>query len=193
MEKNKRLDIELVENEYFKSERLLYRPYKLEDLDTVHRLFNESSRRRWFYFQEPDCLTKEFALEQIKNNIDKWSKQVNVLEGGSLAMVLKETGELIGSVGIGKSIRPDVHLNGLELGYHVAEAHQGKGYATEGAKAAIEWVIEHCQKIDTYPIIECHVEHEHWASRRVAEKSGFIFNRSYKYITVYVLNTKPIS
>ena len=50
--------------------------------------------------------------------------------------------KLIGGVSISKSIRPEVHLDGLELGYHVAEAHQGKGYAAEGAKAALEWAME---------------------------------------------------
>ena len=179
----------LVENEYFKSERLLYRPAKLEDLEMRVKFFNEPSRRKWFYFQEPDCLTEEFALEQIQKNIELWSKKINVLEGVDLQMVLKDTGELIGSVCISKSTRPEVHLDGLELGYHVAEAHQGKGYATEGAKAALEWAMERFREINTYPIIECHVEHEHWASRRVAEKAGFVFDRSYKYVIVYVFDT----
>jgi len=178
-----------MENEYFKSERLLYRPYMLDDLETVYRFFNEPARRKWFYFQEPDCLTREFALNQIKENMENWNKRVSVLNGGGLAMVLKETGELIGSVSVGRSTRPDVHLDGLEMGYFVTEAHQGKGYATEGAKAALEWVINRCREIDSYPIIECHVEHEHLASRKVAEKVGFVFNRSYKYLTVYIFET----
>ena len=178
-----------MENEYFKSERLLYRPAKLEDLATYVKFFNEPSRRKWFYFQEPDCLTEEFALNEIKNNIIKWSNKVNVLEGASLSMVIKDTGELIGSVGIGKRIRPEVHLDGLEIGYHVAEAYQGNGYATEGVIAALEWAIERFHEIDTYPKIECHVEHEHWASRRVAEKAGFVFDRSYKYVIVYIFDT----
>ena len=104
-------------------------------------------------------------------------------------MTLKETGELIGSVGIERRNRPEVHLNGLEIGYHVAEAYQRKGYATEGAKAALEWAIERFREIDRYPIIECHVEHEHLASRKVAEKSGFVFNRSYQYVTVYIFDS----
>ena len=179
-----------MENKYFISERLIYRPAKLDDLHTWHKFYNEPSRRKWFYFQEPDCLTKEFALNQIQKNIEMWGGEVNVLDGVDLSMELKETGELIGSVSISKSTRPEVHLDGLELGYHVAEAHQGKGYATEGAKAALEWVLERCREIDTYPIIECHVEHRHTASRRVAEKAGFVFNRSYEYVTVYAFNTK---
>ena len=180
-----------MENEYFKSERLFYRPAKLEDLQMRVKFFNEPSRRKWFYFQEPDCLSEEFALNEINKNIELWSKKINVLEGADLSMVLKDTGELIGSISISKSVRPEVHLDGLEIGYHVAEAHQGKGYATEGAKAALEWAMKRFREIDIYPIIECHVEHEHWASRKVAENAGFVFNRSYEYITVYVFDTKP--
>ena len=179
-----------MKNKYFISERLLYRPARIEDLQTCVRFNNEPSRRKWFYFQEPDCLTEEFALRSIQENIEMWDKKVNVLDGADLFMTLKKTGELIGSVGISRRTRPEVHLDGLEIGYHVAEAYQGKGYATEGAKAALEWAVERFREINIYPIIECHVEHEHKASRRVAEKAGFVFNRSYKYVIVYIFDTR---
>ena len=70
-----------MENKYFVSERLLYRPARIEDLQTFVKFNNEPSRRKWFYFQEPDCLTEEFVLKGIQENIEMWSKKVNVLEG----------------------------------------------------------------------------------------------------------------
>jgi len=56
-------------NDCFKSERLLYRPYQMGDVQSLVDLRNEESRRKWFYFQEPDILMQECAVKHIKENI----------------------------------------------------------------------------------------------------------------------------
>ena len=178
-----------MENIYFKSERLLYRPFEIDDLKTLVKFRNEKSMRKWFYFQEPDCLTEEFALKTINESKEIWSKKVNILKDDCcLAMVLKETGELIGNVGIVKRCRPEVKMDGLEIGYSVGEEYQRKGFATEGAKAAIKWAFSRFCEININPKIEAYIEHENWPSRRVAEKAGFVFDRTEKYVTVYTID-----
>lgn len=59
----------------------------------------------------------------------------NWLGFGSWAVTLKDSGELIGQVGINKPPRfPET-----EIGWCIFPDHQGKGYASEAAKAALDW------------------------------------------------------
>jgi RimJ/RimL family protein N-acetyltransferase len=178
-------------NKYFKSERLLYRPFQLEDLQTYTKMCNEESRRRWFYFQEPDCLTTQFWVKEIENNIATWSRKVNLLKDDcGLAVVLKETGNLIGFVGISKFHGPEDELKDIEIGYHIGEAYQGNGYGTEAAKAAVEWGFARLRELEVEPKIVGKAEHENWPSRRVLEKAGFTFVHAEQYLSVYEIIKK---
>ena len=57
---------------------------------------------------------------------------------------------------------------GVEVGYFFAPAAWGKGYATEGAAAAIDWAFDHLGWTD---VIHC-IDPENVASQRVAERLG---------------------
>lgn len=167
--------------EYFKSERLIYRPYRRDDLHTLVKLRNEESRRRWFYFQEPDILTKETAMKHIEDNIALWSRNVNILKKeAGLAIVLKESSELIGFIGIGKCRCDDV-----EIGYEIGENYQNNGYATEATIAAMQWGVTCLRELNAELKIIGKVEHENWPSRRVLEKAGFTFSHAERYVSVY--------
>ncbi|WP_249897183.1 GNAT family N-acetyltransferase [Paenibacillus sp. PK3_47] len=173
---------------YFKSERLLYRPFQMEDLQTYVDMCNEESRRRWFYFQEPDCLLTDFWAKEFENNIANWSKKVDLLHscaGYDLAVVLKETGDLIGNVGLTKFHGPADELKDIEIGYQIGEAYQGKGYGTEAAKAAVKWGFTELRKIGAELKIVGKAEHDNWPSRRVLEKAGFIFVTAEQYVSIY--------
>lgn len=57
----------------------------------------------------------------------------------------------------------------VEIGYGIAEEHQGKGYATEAVEAVIAWASNQsgvCQ-------IEAETEEDNKKSQRVLEKCGF--------------------
>jgi RimJ/RimL family protein N-acetyltransferase len=167
--------------EYMKSERLIYRPYQREDIHTLLKLRNEESRRRWFYFQEPDILTKETCMKNIEENITLWSREINILkEEAGLAITQKETGKLIGFIGIGKCRCDDV-----EIGYEIGENYQNNGYATEATIAAVEWGLAILHELNAELKIVAKVEHENWPSRRVLEKAGFSFSHAERYVSVY--------
>lgn len=181
---------------YFKSKRLLYRPFQMEDLQVYVDMCNEDSRRRWFYFQEPDCLTTTFWAKEIESNIAAWSSKVNLMHsptGYGLAIVLKETGHLIGFVGLTKFHGPTEELKDVELGYHIGEAYQGNGYGAEAAKAAVEWGFAELRELGVELKIVGKVEHENWPSRRVLEKAGFSFVMAEQYVSVYEIIGRPYS
>jgi Acetyltransferases, including N-acetylases of ribosomal proteins len=169
------------------SERLTYRAYVPEDFNTLHRLFNEEARRKWFYFQEPDCLTEEFAHKVIQDSIAVWSRPVNILKDlCGFGIVLKETGELIGNVDLVKC-RGDEILDYVNIGYQIGEKHQGKGYATEAVKTAVQWGFERLEELAAEKKIIGDVEHENWGSRKVLEKAGFTLAETKQYLSVYEL------
>lgn len=173
-----------MKNEYIKSERLTYRPYKMQDVHTLVKLRNENSRRRWFYFQEPDVLTEENAIKSIKDNMELWSRKVDILkEEAGFAIALKSTGELIGFLGLGKA-----RCEHVEIGYEIGEQYQNNGYATEAVKAAVEWGFSRLKEVGAELKIVCKAEHENWASRKVAEKAGFTFSHAEQYVSVYEIN-----
>jgi Acetyltransferases, including N-acetylases of ribosomal proteins len=111
----------------------------------------EKSRRRWFYFQEPDCLTEKFWAKVIDENIKTWSQKVNPLRDDcGLAVVVKRTGNLCGFVGLSK-YHGQEELKDVEIGYHIGEAYQSSGYGTESAKAAAEWGLERLRELGLDP------------------------------------------
>ena len=59
---------------------------------------------------------------------------------------------------------------GWEIGYHIAKAHTGKGYAAEAVKAFLPAIMKELHLKQVYGICVG----ENYASRRVMEKCGFI-------------------
>ena len=57
-----------------------------------------------------------------------------------------------------------------EIGYGIAENHQGCGYATEAVTAAVAWALEQ-KEINC---VTAEVDKDNIASVRVLEKSGFV-------------------
>lgn len=84
---------------------------------------------------------------------------------GRWAVVTREDGQCIGYCGI--KFRPDKNL--IDLGYRFLPSHWGKGYATEAAKACVEYAFNKLR----LPRIWLSAAPENAASRHVAEKIGF--------------------
>ena len=57
-----------------------------------------------------------------------------------------------------------------EIGYGIAETHQGRGYATEAVTAAVSWAL--AQKPIT--CVTAEVDKDNIASVKVLEKAGFV-------------------
>lgn len=109
------------------TERLILREYRADDLESVHR-YASNPRVTTYTLWGPN------SPEETKAHIDAMleMQQQEPRTGYEFAATLKESGEMIGGVGI--------HKNGYngEVGYCFHPDYWGKGYASESAAAMLE-------------------------------------------------------
>lgn len=109
-----------------RTERLLLRPFRFEDVDDV---FEYAADPEWGRYVTPPMPylrkhAEEYLARQILTPRD---------EPPSWAIVLD--GKVVGGVGI--RIKAE-HATGM-LGYSIAKGHWGKGLVPEAARAVIDW------------------------------------------------------
>ena len=98
------------------------------------------------------------------------------------AIVLKETGRVIGSLGIERqNPDPEPEKLGRELGFVLHKEYWGRELMPEAARAVIAWCFDTLQ----YDYLTC--SHFDWnsRSRRVIEKTGFRYFSTTPYTTQY--------
>ena len=91
---------------------------------------------------------------------------------GYWAVEERATGSFVGEVGFAENkkrdLQPSIH-NIPELGWVLIPRAHGRGYATEAARAALDWGSTHLSSASTV----CLIHPENCASIRVAGKCGF--------------------
>ncbi|MBK8023180.1 MAG: GNAT family N-acetyltransferase [Chloroflexi bacterium] len=156
--------------------RLIVRPLRSEDLEAVTRVLNES------FGEEPDAIRREWLEWQIASYTALarlWQPPY-----GDRAVTLQSDSTVIGLVGFVQSWGPFEKLPSLarrlngppstlarpEFGLYwaTAEAHRGKGYATESASAMIDYAFNqlHVQRVVAT------TDDDNLASQRVMRKLG---------------------
>ena len=145
------------------TERLLLRHFKHEDLDDYARISADPEVMRYIGKGQP--LSREDAWRSMAFHSGHWQ-----LRGfGQWAVELKETGRLIGRIGL---FMPE-GWPGLEVGWLLDREYWGRGLATEGGRAALNYAFQELRAEHVVSII--HPENQ--ASIRVAEKLGERFER----------------
>jgi RimJ/RimL family protein N-acetyltransferase len=143
------------------TERLLLRPFTAEDLDVLHAMYSDEVVVRYLYHEAR-------SLDDVRELLDKKIAGRSVQAEGDwlgAAAVLRETGEVVGDVVL--QWASEAHRQG-EVGYTVHPAHQGHGYATEGARPMLQFAFETMGLHRVYG----RVEPRNVASARVLEKLG---------------------
>ena len=140
------------------TERLRLRRLALDDVDALHRVLGDAEAMVWY----PAPFTRDQTVEWIQ----RWIASYEELGHGLWAMELRETGELIGDVGLARQLVDGEHL--VEAGWHTRRDMWGQGYATEGGRASVQWGFDHLGLDRVISLIRP----ENVASRRVAEKLG---------------------
>jgi RimJ/RimL family protein N-acetyltransferase len=107
---------------------------------------------------------------------------------GLWAVEERQSSAVIGRIGL---IYPE-GWPGLEIGWALAQSHWGKGYATEGAKAAVNWAFEHLEIDELISLIDP----ENVKSASVAERIGETLKEQIvfrgKPINVYALQKAAV-
>ena len=145
-----------------RTERLVLRGLREDDLDQFTAVFSDERVYRWFGGDAParDDMWRSMAM-----HLGHWA-----LRGyGQWALELADTGALIGRAGLW---RPE-GWPGLEVGWAVSAEHWRRGYASEAGAAALRWAFEH---LDTDEVISVTLP-DNTASRGVMEKIGLAFDR----------------
>lgn len=155
------------------TERLILRQWQESDLGD---LFEYASVKG---VGEPAGWKPHESIEESKKILDAFIKGKE-----TFAVVLKESGKVIGSVGVHESgwVKRDADYSNLrlkEIGYALSKAHWGQGLMPEAVKALIEYCF------DTYPFdaLSCCYCGQNVQSQRVIEKCGFTFLKIGKYFS----------
>jgi len=157
---------------YLQTERLLLRHFRLSD---VQALYNMDSLPEVHQYLGGQPLTDIAKAEQV---IKMVIEQYHVNGIGRWMVEERATGQVIGWAGLKYiTTQENNESNFYDVGYRLHPNYWGKGYATESAKAAIDYGFTHFNMSKI--VGTCHVNNG--ASRRVLEKCGLIYTASYKY------------
>lgn len=147
-----------------KTKRLILRTWEDRDLDPMTEI-------------NQDPLVCEFLPEignitVTKNLIQRFMSHYERYGFTSYAMELKSSGELIGFAGL-LIVSFEAHFTpAVEIGWRLASGHWGNGYATEAAKAIVDFAFT---TLKLEEIVSFTVE-KNIRSRRVMEKIGMHHN-----------------
>lgn len=143
-----------------KTKRLILRTWKEQDLDPMSAI-------------NQDRLVCEFLpeignIKITKDLIQRFMSHYKKYGFTSYAVELKSNGELIGFAGL-LAVSFKAHFTpAVEIGWRLASRHWGNGYATEAAKAIVDFAFN---TLKLEEIVSFTVENN-IRSRRVMEKIG---------------------
>jgi ribosomal-protein-alanine N-acetyltransferase len=150
------------------TERLLLRTWKMSDAPEGFDIWRDPAAMRYIGDGEP-MRKLEDAERWIERAIAAQERQGFC----RWAAVEKASAKLIGSCGFGYLYDEP----SIELGYLFGSRFWGQGYATEAARACLQYGFEQLN----LPEIVAVVTPEHLASRRVLEKIGFSYQGLKRY------------
>ncbi len=144
------------------TERLIVRRHTIEDLEAFARFLADGEATRYMAFT-PEQRTREGAKLMLDYVIAAYDTPDAVF---SMTIADPDTDTYWGSCGLNPL--PE-EPEAIEMYYTVMPDRQGNGYATEAARAIVEYAFAHSE----YQRIIAHVMEENVASIRVAQHLGF--------------------
>ena len=145
------------------TERLTLRRLHPDDADAIFAVLGDAIAMQHY----PRRFTRKDAEEWIERNLRRYAEHGH----GLYAVVLKASGEVIGDCGlVTQQIegRPE-----LEVGYHLRRDQWGHGYATEAARACMDYAFRELAAVKVVSLIRP----ENLPSRRVAGRNGMRVER----------------
>jgi RimJ/RimL family protein N-acetyltransferase len=146
------------------TERLLLRPWRKEDFRPYHAILQHPDVHRHF---GPDPMGAEECWRRLLAAAGGW--QFNGF--GTWAAERKDDGKLVGSLGIftaWRDLEPEFGEQ-PEMGWIFAAETHGKGMASEGCRAILDWTEANLSSTPIWAIIAP----ENKPSLKLAAKLGF--------------------
>ena len=164
---NKQIDITGIT---LATDRLILRPWKETDLDDFYEYASVDG-------------VGQMAGWLSHKDIEESRRILSRFIEGKHVFAIEYHGKVIGSLGV-ESYREDLYpefdsLQGRELGYVLSKAYWGQGIMPEAVQGVIRWLFED-MGLDF--IMVGHFDFNK-QSRRVIEKSGFLYLKSRPYET----------
>lgn len=141
------------------TDRLTLRRHEIKDLEALTAFLSDPVATRYMAFT-PEQKAQAGARKMLEYVIESYTTDAPIF---SLTIADPETDQYLGSCGA----NPDV--KDIEIYYTIVAEHQGKGYATEAARALLDYLKE-----TTEAMLIAYVIPENMPSVRVAERLGFI-------------------
>lgn len=141
------------------TERLILREMRPSDMDALCRIMCDAETMRAAYEQP-------FRSEEVQGWLNRHLKRYEDYGFGLWAVVLKQTGEMIGQCGL--TLQEWRGRTVPEIGFLFARAHWHNGYATEAAIACKQYAFSMLHVDSVYSIIR----DTHTASQNVAMRNG---------------------
>jgi len=109
------------------------------------RQWRDADRLAWAALNA-DAEVREFFERPLTRaeadaSLDHFRAGLTARGWGWWAVELTETGELIGMAGLDPT-EDDIPISGVEIGWRLARAHWGHGYATEAAAAVLAFAFD---------------------------------------------------
>lgn len=152
-----------VTNIRIETDRLILRAWEKSDLHDFYeyaRVEGVGEKAGWNHHQ---------SIGESQRILDSFIRNKK-----TFALVLKENGKVIGSLGLeprDEDAGLTEELQGREVGYVLSKDYWGRGLMPE----AVQAVIRYCFDVLNYDYMTCgHFDHND-RSRRVVEKCGFVF------------------
>jgi RimJ/RimL family protein N-acetyltransferase len=137
--------------------RLTLRPHRMAEFDAYAAML-ATDRARYL----DGVKTRAEAWAWFTADVAHWP----LFGYGSLVVDLTETGATLGHVGLGRGI----DFPETELGWLLFEGHEGRGYATEAARALRDWGLAHAGLTS----LVSYIDPDNLPSRRLAERLGAV-------------------
>ena len=143
------------------TERLILRRFEYSDCDAVFTNWASDENVQKMY-SEPTYHTKE----EVNGLLDKYISSYEREDYYRWAVIDRENGQCIGQIAY---FLVDNKNHFAEIEYCIGTEYQGKGYATEAAKAVIYYGFE----VIGFHKVQICVRPANGSSKRVIEKCGF--------------------
>ena len=138
------------------TERLVIRPVEKDDCEAIHRYAGDPSIDMMMFLPNE---TFEETQKFVEFAVSEWAKE----EPEDMEFVVLLNGEIIGGVNL------ETEIAGIyEIGWIFREDMRGKGYATEAAKALMDYAFN----VLNAEKVQAHCDSRNQASEKVMKKLG---------------------